>query len=209
MCGLGNQRLRKGEVVNKAMRRRQIKRSHLVMAALVFAVGVALYLASSGPRKGTALSLADFDGAAEGSALEDGTPYFSYSIRPFVEPGIEIISVEPVEIEGSVHVDGIFVLKPDHPQPSDIFAPEPEIQAFLDGHRAEQVSQVDDCGSELCEIVFAIVARRVSSETDGVVRGIKVHYLHNGKEYVEQTKFAVGLCLPDNFEDCTYLGKGE
>ena len=161
------------------------------------ATGTLLVACSTSPPTGRSIALEAFDGSAEGAPLDDGVPYFSFSVRPTI-PGdthVELLSLEAADIEGPVQVDAVLALPPDHEQRP--FSTDPtDNQRYIDALRDEQLTSLGDCGEELCEVVFAVVARRTSSSESGVVKGIEVRYRVDGREYVERTTFAVGLCLP-------------
>lgn len=152
---------------------------------------------STSPPPGQSLALEAFDGSAEGAPLDDMVPYFSFSIRPTI-PGdthVELISLEAADIDGPVQVDAVLALPPDHEQRR--FSTDPtDNQRYIAALRDEQLVRLGDCGEDSCEVVFAIVARRTNSSESGVVEGIEVRYRVDGREYVERTTFAVGLCLP-------------
>lgn len=157
-----------------------------------------------GPERGDALGLAVFDCCSEGAPLDDGVPYFSYSVSTTVDAGldIELIGAEVAGVEGPVQVDGVFVLGPSFEQiPFD--APESERRRLLADYRVQELSRLGECGAPTCEVFFAIVARRIASDAPGVVRGVDVRYRLGEEEYVETTTFAVGLCLPESTDDCT------
>ena len=130
-------------------------------------------------------------------------PYWAFSIRLTI-PGdtdVELISLEAADVEGPVQVDAVLALPPDHEQ--QLISTDPsDNERFIDALRDEQLASLDDCGQDSCEVVFAIVARRTSSSESGVVKGIEVRYRVDGREYVERTTFAVGLCLPAELNEC-------
>jgi hypothetical protein len=161
------------------------------------AIGALMVACSTSPPPGRSLALEAFDGSAEGAPLDDGVPYFSFSIRSTmpVDTHIEILSLEAADIEGPVQVDAVLALPADHEQRP--FSTDPtDNQRYIDALRDEQLTGLGNCGEELCEVVFAVVARRTSSSESGVVKGIEIRYRVDGREYVERTTFAVGLCLP-------------
>ena len=152
---------------------------------------------ASGPSSGRVLGLSAFDGASEGGVREDGAPYFSFSIRPVVSGDrmIEILSADVAETDGPVEVIAVLTLPPDHEQ-RPIPTGEAETEDYVDALRAQQLTTIGDCGQPTCEVAFAIVARRTDSSESGVVRKLEVRYRVDGREYIESTTFAVGLCVP-------------
>ena len=168
-------------------------------------VGVSLLLTACAgrPSSGRAFELEVFNGLSEGAPLDDGVAYFSFSIRPVV-PGsteIELISLDVTDTDGPVRVDAVLALPPDHEQRP--FSADPaKIQSYIDALRADELTRIDGCGQPTCEVVFAVVATRTDSSESGVVNGFEVRYRTDGREYIERTNFAIGLCLPDE-SPCT------
>lgn len=125
--------------------------------------------------------------------------YFSFSVRTTV-PGdadIELIAAEVADTDGPVHVDAVIAVPPDHEQ--RVFTDDDAAnEDFIAALRARELRTLNDCGLETCEVVFAIVAHRTDATESGIVRGLDVRYEVDGREYVESTTFAIGLCLPDH-----------
>ena len=173
------------------------------MRALPVAAAVTSALTACGTddNQGREFGLASFDGASEGAPIDEGVPYFSFSIRPTVaaDAAIEVISAEVDETEGPVRIDAVLILPPDHPQHA-FTSDERETDAFLQELERSRLTELGGCGLDRCEVVVAVVARRIGSDEPGVVRGVTIRYRTDGREFVERTTFAIGLCLPaENF----------